>query len=105
MASVVKPGLSYASLGQEILPVLHVAARVDRLAVRLGGHPTAFLPYGPGVLTLPLLVGPMLDEQFVELIGQHGPPAAGSGLHVSLDQAAAVSPRAPPRMTPAVGRA
>jgi hypothetical protein len=50
VSRIVKPRIPYTGLAEQVLPVVVVTARVDRLPVGLGEHPTAIMPLGPRVL-------------------------------------------------------
>jgi hypothetical protein len=57
-----------------------VAARINRLARRLGEHPAALMPFSASVLALLVLPLAMLGDQDEQLVGQGDSPAAAADL-------------------------
>src|SRR5690242_18789532 len=105
MTRVVQPGLTDPGFGQQRLPLVLVAARVDRLAVRLGEHPAAFVPFGASVFPFAILELAMLGDQREQLVRQGDPAAASRRLDVYLDEAATTAVGAPAGVAGAVRRA
>jgi hypothetical protein len=67
---VVQPGLADSGLAQQGLPGGEVAPEVQGLAVGLGEHPVAVMPFAARVLAFALLGLAVLGDQRVELVGR-----------------------------------
>jgi hypothetical protein len=76
VASVVKPAVPDARRLEELLPLVIVAARVDRLAGRRREYPATVLPELPGSLAVAVLLGTVLAGQCGQLGRQADAPAA-----------------------------
>ena len=81
-----------------------IAARVERLAGRLGEHPAALVPFGASMLAFVVLYFSVFGDQREELAGRGDVSAASLGLDLAFDQAAVMALRAPAGVTGAVRR-
>jgi hypothetical protein len=90
---VVQARIPNTCLAEQLLPVVVIAPGIDRLPVRLGEHPAAFLPLGSSVLTLSFLYLLVQDDQVKQLVGQRQRPAASRRLHVDFHQSPAMTVR------------
>ena len=90
---------------QKRLPVVLIATRVDRLAVGLGEHPIALVPFTSRVFLFTVLDLAVLRDEREQFVRQGDLTASGSRFEIRLDQAAVASLWAPSGMTCAVGRA
>jgi hypothetical protein len=84
---VVEAGFADTGCLKQLFPLVLIAARVDGLAGRLGEHPVAFMPLGPGVLAFLVLSLAVLGDQSEELLGQR-----------SVEVTAQGNDRAPPQL-------
>ena len=105
MTRVMQPGLTDPGFGQQRLPFVLIAARVDRPAVRLGEHPATLMPFGTSVLPLAVLSLAVLGDQGEQLVRQGDPAATGCRLDFHLNEAATAAIWAPTGMAGAVRRA
>jgi hypothetical protein len=66
---VVQTCLADSGLFQQGLPLVLVAARIDRLAGWLGEHPAALMPFGASMFALVVLSLAMFGDQDEQLVG------------------------------------
>jgi hypothetical protein len=95
MTRIMQACVADSGFVQQGLPVVLVAAGIDGLAVQLGEHPAAFMPFGPGVLSFVILALAVLDDQVEQLVGQGDTTTTGRGLHLHLDQVSTARLRSP----------